>query len=150
MKAVVDYLKVLYRISLEWDYPVSGPSIVSGTSRKWKTSSNHCTATFGHTVVFVYEPPLESSSLNAETSLQCNITKWTHGNMRLREREKERERGRIRENNGNHSYKETNNTRVYPKYPDWVDNEIYAYNNKHSLRSNRGLWRQNSLHRLTK
>jgi hypothetical protein len=30
-------------------------------------------------------------------------------------------------------------TRVYPciqKYPDWVDNEIYAYNNKHSLRRN--------------
>jgi hypothetical protein len=22
------------------------------------------------------------------------------------------------------------------KFPDWVDNEIYAYNNKHSLRSN--------------
>jgi hypothetical protein len=22
------------------------------------------------------------------------------------------------------------------KVPDWVDNEIYAYNNKHSLRSN--------------
>jgi hypothetical protein len=22
------------------------------------------------------------------------------------------------------------------KLPDWVDNEIYAYNNKHSLRSN--------------
>jgi hypothetical protein len=21
------------------------------------------------------------------------------------------------------------------KFPDWVDNEIYAYNNKHSLRS---------------
>jgi hypothetical protein len=25
---------------------------------------------------------------------------------------------------------------VYPKFPDWVNNEIYAYNNKHSLRSN--------------
>jgi hypothetical protein len=23
------------------------------------------------------------------------------------------------------------------KFPDWVDNEIYAYNNKHSLRSNK-------------
>jgi hypothetical protein len=22
------------------------------------------------------------------------------------------------------------------KFPDWVDNEIYAYNNKHSLRNN--------------
>jgi hypothetical protein len=22
------------------------------------------------------------------------------------------------------------------KFPDWVDNEIYAYNNKHSFRSN--------------
>jgi hypothetical protein len=22
------------------------------------------------------------------------------------------------------------------KFPDWVDNEIYVYNNKHSLRSN--------------
>jgi hypothetical protein len=22
------------------------------------------------------------------------------------------------------------------KFPNWVDNEIYAYNNKHSLRSN--------------
>jgi hypothetical protein len=22
------------------------------------------------------------------------------------------------------------------KFPDWVDNEIYAYNNRHSLRSN--------------
>jgi hypothetical protein len=22
------------------------------------------------------------------------------------------------------------------KFPDWVDNEIYGYNNKHSLRSN--------------
>jgi hypothetical protein len=22
------------------------------------------------------------------------------------------------------------------RFPDWVDNEIYAYNNKHSLRSN--------------
>jgi hypothetical protein len=22
------------------------------------------------------------------------------------------------------------------KFPDWVDNEMYAYNNKHSLRSN--------------
>jgi hypothetical protein len=22
------------------------------------------------------------------------------------------------------------------KFPDWVDNEIYAYNNKHSLKSN--------------
>jgi hypothetical protein len=26
--------------------------------------------------------------------------------------------------------------RVYSKFPDWIDNEIYAYNNKHSLRSN--------------
>jgi len=25
---------------------------------------------------------------------------------------------------------------VTKKFPDWVDNEIYAYNNKHSLRSN--------------
>jgi hypothetical protein len=28
------------------------------------------------------------------------------------------------------------NMRVYPKFPNGVDNEIYAYNNKHSLRSN--------------
>jgi hypothetical protein len=27
--------------------------------------------------------------------------------------------------------------RVYPNFPDLVDNEIYAYNNKHSLRSNK-------------
>jgi hypothetical protein len=27
-------------------------------------------------------------------------------------------------------------TWVIQKFPDWVDNEIYAYNNKHSLRSN--------------
>jgi hypothetical protein len=27
-------------------------------------------------------------------------------------------------------------TRVYKKFPDWVDKEIYDYNNKHSLRSN--------------
>jgi hypothetical protein len=26
--------------------------------------------------------------------------------------------------------------RCNQKFPDWVDNEIYAYNNKHSLRSN--------------
>jgi hypothetical protein len=26
--------------------------------------------------------------------------------------------------------------RCIQKFPDWVDNEIYAYNNKHSLRSN--------------
>jgi hypothetical protein len=25
---------------------------------------------------------------------------------------------------------------LYPKFLDWVDNEIYAYKNKHSLRSN--------------
>jgi hypothetical protein len=31
------------------------------------------------------------------------------------------------------------------KFPDWVDKEIYAYNNKH-----KGLWRQNSLDWLTK
>jgi hypothetical protein len=29
-----------------------------------------------------------------------------------------------------------NYTRVYPKVSGWVDNEIYAYNNKRSLRSN--------------
>jgi hypothetical protein len=28
------------------------------------------------------------------------------------------------------------NTKVIQKFPVWVDNEIYAYNNKHSLRSN--------------
>jgi len=27
-------------------------------------------------------------------------------------------------------------TRVYPKFPDRVDDEIYAYNNKHSVSSN--------------
>jgi hypothetical protein len=26
--------------------------------------------------------------------------------------------------------------RCIQKFPDWVDKEIYAYNNKHSLRSN--------------
>jgi hypothetical protein len=26
--------------------------------------------------------------------------------------------------------------RYNQKFPDWVDNEIYAYNNKHTLRSN--------------
>jgi hypothetical protein len=38
----------------------------------------------------------------------------------------------------------SNSSRKFPinireciqKYPDWVDNEVYAYNNKHSLRSN--------------
>jgi hypothetical protein len=29
------------------------------------------------------------------------------------------------------------NTKVYSKkFPDWVNNEVYAYNNKHSLWSN--------------
>jgi hypothetical protein len=27
-------------------------------------------------------------------------------------------------------------TRVYPKFLDWIVNEIYSYNNKHSLRCN--------------
>jgi hypothetical protein len=27
-------------------------------------------------------------------------------------------------------------TRVIQKFPDLINNEIYAYNNKHSLRSN--------------
>jgi hypothetical protein len=30
----------------------------------------------------------------------------------------------------------SNVQRFIQKFPDWVDNEIYAYNNKHSLRSN--------------
>jgi hypothetical protein len=35
--------------------------------------------------------------------------------------------------------------RCIKKFPDWVDNEIYAYNNKHSLRSDtKGYGRQNS------
>jgi hypothetical protein len=29
-----------------------------------------------------------------------------------------------------------NATRCNQKFADWVDNEIYSYNNKHSLRSN--------------
>jgi hypothetical protein len=33
--------------------------------------------------------------------------------------------------------KKKNTVRVcIQKFPDWVDNEIYAYNNKHLLRSN--------------
>jgi hypothetical protein len=27
--------------------------------------------------------------------------------------------------------------RCIQKFPEWLDNEIYAYNNKHSLRSNK-------------
>jgi hypothetical protein len=37
------------------------------------------------------------------------------------------------------------------KFPDWIDNEIYAYNNKHSVeKQHKRLWRQNSLDWLTK
>jgi len=37
------------------------------------------------------------------------------------------------------------------KFPDWVDNEIYAYNKKTLVEKQReGLWRQNSLDWLTK
>jgi len=31
-------------------------------------------------------------------------------------------------------------TRVIQKFPDWVDNEIYAYKNKHSLRGNTNVY----------
>jgi hypothetical protein len=33
-------------------------------------------------------------------------------------------------------YKQINIRGCIQKFPDWVDNEIYAYNVKHSLRSN--------------
>jgi hypothetical protein len=35
------------------------------------------------------------------------------------------------------------------KFPDWVDNEIYAYDNKHSLRSNTKGYGNKTLTRLT-
>jgi hypothetical protein len=33
-------------------------------------------------------------------------------------------------------YRHTYTHGYIQKFPDWVDDEIYAYNNKHSLRSN--------------
>jgi hypothetical protein len=53
--------------------------------------------------------------------------------------------------NSSFTHLPVNTTRVYPKVSGLSHNEIKNNNNKHSLRRNtEGLWRQNSLDRLTK
>jgi hypothetical protein len=65
-------------------------------------------------------------------------------NIELETKEKEMDgKKTIKEKQGNEDWEKTAGGRIsrivrgcIQKFPDWVDNEIYAYNNKNSLRSN--------------